>query len=66
MEDFKTWFKNEWGTDIPVGSIDSKWFSDHGLPMVCRCANCEMSMILFSVYIDENGYTYCASCAGVD
>ena len=66
MEDFKTWFQNEWNETVPDDNIESKWFTDHGLPMVCRCANCEMSMILFSAYIDQDGYTYCASCAGVD
>ena len=42
------------------------WFSKHGYPMVVRCACCEMTMAIPSAWIDDEGYTYCSDCAGVN
>ena len=54
------------GIDIPEGNISGEWFSKHGYPMVVRCACCEMTMAIPSAYIDDEGYTLCADCAGVE
>ena len=54
------------GIEIPKGNISGEWFSKHGYPMVVRCSCCEMTMAIPSAYIDEEGYTYCSDCAGVN
>ena len=53
------------GIEVPNGVIDGAWFSKHGYPMVVRCACCEMTMAIPSAYIDDDGYTLCADCAGI-
>ena len=53
------------GIEIPEGNISGEWFSKYGYPMVVRCACCEMTMAIPSAYVDDEGYTYCADCAGV-
>lgn len=53
------------GIEIPEGNISGEWFSKHGYPMVVRCSCCEMTMAIPSAWIDDEGYTYCADCAGV-
>lgn len=54
------------GIDIPEGNIPGEWFSKHGYPMVVRCACCEMTMAIPSAWIDDEGYTYCGDCAGIE
>lgn len=54
------------GIEMPTGEIPGSWFSDHGYPMVVRCACCEMTMAIPSAYIDDEGYTFCSSCADVE
>lgn len=54
------------GIDIPEGKISGEWFSKHGYPMVVRCVHCEMTMAIPSAWIDDEGYTYCADCAGIE
>ena len=54
------------GIDIPEGSISGEWFSEHGYPMIVRCACCDMTMAVTSAYIDDEGYTLCGSCADVE
>lgn len=52
--------------DVPHDEIiPGSWFAKHGLPMVVRCACCEMIMPLPCAWIDEDGYTLCDDCAGV-
>lgn len=59
-------YVRERGIDIPEKEIPGSWFSKHGYPMVVRCSYCEMTMALPSAWIDDEGYTYCADCAGVN
>ena len=63
---FKEWAEQN-GIEIPKESnIPMTWFHEKGLPAVVRCSNCQMTMILFSAMIDEDGYTYCPSCGGAE
>jgi len=52
--------------EIPEKEIPGSWFNQHGYPMVVRCTCCEMTMAIPSAWIDDNGYTYCSDCAGVN
>lgn len=49
--------------EIPKEEVSGDWFAKHNLPMVISCKCCEMSMILFSASVDEDGYCYCEGCA---
>ena len=51
--------------DAPKGNVTGEWFAKHGYPMVVRCTCCDMTMAIFSAYVDKQGYTYCVDCAGV-
>ena len=63
---FKEWAERN-GIEIPKESnIPMSWFHENGLPAVVHCSNCEMTIILFSAMIDEDGYTYCPSCGGAE
>ena len=64
MKSFRQYLKAR-GIEMPEGSIPGSWFSDHGYPMVVRCACCDMSMAIPSAYIDDEGYVFCSDCAGV-
>ena len=48
--------------DSPPSSYTGAWFQKNRLPMVVHCTGCEMTMPLFSAYIDQAGYTWCESC----
>lgn len=50
---------------MPERTIPGSWFAEHGLPMVVKCTCCEMTMASPSAWIDEEGYTFCSSCAEV-
>ena len=63
MSDFITWFKKNFNEEIPV-ETDMSWWSKRGLPMIVHCTYCETTMALPSAFIDEEGYTYCGTCAG--
>ena len=54
------------GIDIPEGNIPGEWFSKHGYPMVVRCSCCDMTMASPSAWINEDGYTFCGSCANIE
>lgn len=65
MITFKEWFKLEHPTDVfPEGEVKCNWFDEMELPMIVECTCCGSTMVLFSAYIDEKDYVYCASCAG--
>ena len=64
MKSFMEYAKDRFG-DVPEKEISGAWFSKHSLPMVVRCACCEMTMALPSAYIDDDGYTFCSDCADV-
>jgi hypothetical protein len=64
MKSFSDYMKAR-NVEIPEGNIPGSWFSEHRLPMVVSCACCEMTMVLPSAFIDEDGYIYCSDCAGV-
>lgn len=65
----KTFFEYmaERGIEVPEKEIPGSWFSEHGYPMVVRCACCDMTLALPSALIDDEGYTYCSrECANND
>ena len=64
----KTFFEyvRDRGIEIPEGNIPGSWFSEHGFPMVVRCSCCDMTMASPSAWINEDGYTFCSSCADVE
>lgn len=64
MKSFEEYAKDRFD-DVPEDVIPGEWFAKHGLPMVVRCACCEMTMALPSAWIDDYGYTLCSDCAGV-
>jgi len=66
MKQFFDYIKETRDIEIPEGNIPGSWFKENHLPMVVRCCCCEMTMALPSAYIDDEGYTYCSDCAGVD
>ena len=65
MKSFTEYVRDR-GIEIPEKEIPGNWFSQHGYPMVVRCACCEMTMAIPSAWIDDDGYTYCSDCAGVN
>ena len=66
MISFKDYVKQSRGVEVPEGNISGEWFMQHSVPMVVRCSCCEMTMVSPSAWIDEEGYTYCSTCAGID
>ena len=65
MKSFTEYVRDR-GIEIPEKEIPGNWFSQHGYPMVVRCACCEMTMAIPSAWIDDDGYTYCSDCAGIN
>ena len=66
MMRFTEWAERN-GIEIPeTETIPMTRFNENGLPAVVHCSSCEMTMILFSAMIDENGYTYCPTCGGAE
>ena len=63
MKSFSEYIKDRWQIEMPTENIPGNWFSKHSLPMVVRCACCDMSMASPSAWIDEDGYVYCGTCA---
>lgn len=67
MKDFKIWLaENRPDVVMPEHEIPGNWFSENDLPMVVECTCCGMTMALPSAMIDDEGYIYCAGCAGED
>ena len=68
MKSFKEWYKDVAGVEAKYETAANKiqWLEDRELPVVVSCTCCESTMIIFSAYIDDEDYTYCSSCAGVE
>lgn len=66
MKSFKEYIESHGYEKVPESNIPAVWFKRNFLPMVVRCTCCEMTMALPSAWMDDNGYTYCADCAGVN
>lgn len=66
MVSFRDYIKQRWDLQMPEGEISGAWFSDNGIPMVVRCSCCDMTMASPSAWIDDEGYTYCGTCADID
>lgn len=64
MKAFERWLKDEYGIEMPHGTVNSSWFFENGLPMIVECTCCGSTMVLPSAMIDDEGLTYCRSCAG--
>lgn len=63
MKTMKEYLLETRNLEIPKEEVSGEWFIKHDLPMVVSCKCCEMSMILFSASVDEDGYCYCSCCA---
>lgn len=66
MKSFEDFIAEKWNLKMPKGTISGLWFVENGIPMIVHCSCCEMTMASPSAWIDDEGYTYCASCAGVN
>lgn len=66
MKSFADYIKEHRNLEMPHGNIPGSWFAENGLPMVVHCTCCEMTMASPSAWIDDEGYTYCSDCAGVE
>lgn len=67
MKKFKDWYEGVSGKEFPNAAIhNGNWFMEHGLPLVVSCLCCESTLLLPDAYLDDEGYIYCPSCAGVD
>lgn len=51
--------------EVPEGEVNGTWFTEHHLPMIVRCTDCGMTMVLFSAMIDDEGLLYCEHCAQI-
>ena len=66
MVTFREYVRNHFNVEMPEGNISGLWFSQNSLPMVVRCACCDMSMASPSAWIDEDGNVFCSDCAEVE
>lgn len=66
MISFSEYVKQSRGVEMPHGEISGAWFQEQRIPMVVRCTCCGMTMASPSAWIDDEGYTYCSDCAGVN
>jgi hypothetical protein len=65
MKNFADFIKETYDIEIPKGNIPGSWFIQNHIPMIVRCSCCEMTMASPSAWINDDGYTFCADCAGV-
>lgn len=63
--DFETYVRTVLKKEVPKDNIPGSWFVENGISMVVRCSCCEMTMASPSAWIDEQGFAYCAECAGM-
>ena len=66
MMSFKQYVESRGYEKMPEDNVPAIWFKRNFLPMVVRCAHCEMTMASPSAWVDDEGYTYCSDCAGVN
>ena len=66
MKSFTDYIKEKLDLEMPKGNVPGSWFADNGIPMVVRCCCCDMTMVSPSAWIDDEGYTYCGTCADVE
>ena len=65
MKTFENYIRDRYNVEMPKGNIPGEWFMKSSFPMVVKCACCEMTMASPCAWVDDEGYTYCADCAGV-
>lgn len=65
MKSFKEYIEQKWNIKVPEGNISGEWFQKNFIPMVVRCACCDMTMASPSAWVDEDGYTFCGNCADI-
>ena len=63
MKTVRQFLLDEIGLEMPEDNINGAWFVEHDLPMIVECECCGMTMALPSAMVDDEGYTFCASCA---
>jgi hypothetical protein len=65
MKTFADYIEANWHIRVPKGNISGEWFKQNFLPMVVCCTCCQMTMASPSAWVDENGNTYCGTCAQI-
>lgn len=66
MKSFYDYARENLHIEVPKGNISGAWFCENNLLMVVACCCCGMTMASPSAWIDEEGYTYCSDCAGIE
>lgn len=66
MISFKQYVEQKRNLTMPKGNISGTWFAENGFPMIVACSCCGMTMASPSAWIDDDGYTYCSDCAGIE
>ena len=66
MKSFTDYIKDRWNLEMPKGNVSGEWFAKQSIPMVVRCSCCDMTMASPSAWVDDEGYTYCGSCANIE
>lgn len=66
MKKFKDWYKGVTGVEPDYETAQDKisWCMKRDLPVITSCIHCERTLVIFSAFMDDEGYTYCRSCAG--
>lgn len=64
MTTIRNFLLANYALEMPSGDIPGTWFAENGLPMIVRCACCDMTMALPFAWVDRDGYTLCGGCAG--
>jgi hypothetical protein len=63
MKTAKEYILEKRGIEIPSEKVSAEWYIDHDIPMIVACRCCEMTMLVHSAMVDDDGYAYCGSCA---
>lgn len=63
MKTVRQFLLDEIGLEMPEGNINGAWFVEHDLPIIVECECCGMTLALPSAMVDDEGYTFCTTCA---
>ena len=63
MKTAREFLLTELHLEMPKETVPLQWFLENELPTVVECTCCGMTMALPAAFIDDEGYTFCSSCA---
>ncbi len=67
MITFRNWFEKNYPNEkYPTGNVDGQWFADHDIPMIVSCTCCEMTMVVISALVDNEGQVFCSGCGELE